>query len=121
MDKNFDFNMVGKQMPYTTPDDFFNQMEKTVMDSVKQEYADNTSRPMKHLRVFSLRNVILTMAAAIAACFMIHLGWQQLQPEDSLEEVDRAFAKLSTADQNYLMEIYEDDVFLDNDDMDATE
>ena len=26
MDKNFDFNQVGKRMPYSTPDDFFAKM-----------------------------------------------------------------------------------------------
>ena len=28
MDKKFDFNQIGKRMPYSTPDNFFDKLEK---------------------------------------------------------------------------------------------
>lgn len=31
----FDFKQVGKRMPYTTPDGFFKDMEKNILEAVK--------------------------------------------------------------------------------------
>ena len=31
MEQNYDFNSVGKKMPYTVPDGFFDQLEENVM------------------------------------------------------------------------------------------
>ena len=30
MEKEFDFNRIGKRMPYTTPEGFFNKMEADI-------------------------------------------------------------------------------------------
>ena len=45
MDTNFDFNKtekfdfskVGKRMPYSTPDDFFKDMEANILEQVKDD------------------------------------------------------------------------------------
>jgi len=37
MDTKFDFKQVGKRMPYTTPDDFFRDMEKNILEAVKED------------------------------------------------------------------------------------
>lgn len=37
MDTDFDFNQIGKRMPYTTPEGFFAQMEANILDAVKEE------------------------------------------------------------------------------------
>ena len=34
MKKDFEFDMVGKRLPYTVPDGFFDQMERNVMAKV---------------------------------------------------------------------------------------
>lgn len=31
MEKNFDFNKIGKRMPYTVPEGFFDEMERDIM------------------------------------------------------------------------------------------
>ena len=33
----FDFKQVGKRMPYTTPDGFFKDMEKNILEAVKDD------------------------------------------------------------------------------------
>ena len=51
MDANFDFNKtekfdfgkVGKRMPYSTPDDFFKDMEANILNAVK----DDTPQPVR--------------------------------------------------------------------------
>ena len=42
MDKNFDFNQVGKRMPYSTPDDFFAKMQNDILDAVQDMPQKNT-------------------------------------------------------------------------------
>ena len=39
MNKDFDFDKVGKRMPYQVPDCFFDQLESNVMQEVKSEVA----------------------------------------------------------------------------------
>lgn len=35
MSKDFDFNRIGKRLPYTTPEGFLDDMEKQVWERVK--------------------------------------------------------------------------------------
>ena len=37
MKEKFDFDRIGKRMPYTTPDGFFDDMENSIMQCIKQE------------------------------------------------------------------------------------
>ena len=39
MNKDFDFDKVGKRMPYQVPDSFFAQLESNVMQEVKSAVA----------------------------------------------------------------------------------
>ena len=41
--EKFDFGKVGKRMPYSTPDDFFKDMETNILEAVK----DDTPQPLK--------------------------------------------------------------------------
>lgn len=36
MKADFDFDKVGKRMPYTVPDDFFTEMENNIWKEVKK-------------------------------------------------------------------------------------
>lgn len=46
MESNFDFNKIGKRMPYTTPDGFFDSLETDIL---------NRTRTKKH------KSVIITL------------------------------------------------------------
>lgn len=127
MDTNFDFNKtgkfdfgkVGKRMPYSTPEGFFKEMEANILEQVKNETQPVRIQPKKR----SLRKVIWTAAIAVAASVAVLLvlnidfsasSSQPSQVNNGIQEVDQAFAQLSSADQAYLLSVYQEDVFLNN-------
>lgn len=127
MDTNFDFNKtgkfdfgkVGKRMPYSTPEGFFKEMEANILEQVKNETQPVRIQPKKR----SLRKVIWTAAIAVAASVAVLLvlnidfsasSSQPSQVNNGIQEVDKAFAQLSSADQAYLLSVYQEDVFLNN-------
>ena len=111
--EQFDFNDVGKRMPYQVPDGFFSSMEEKIM----QQVADN---PMEEAPVHSKSRVkilwrTLISTAAVAA---IVIGlWVVFHPKDSaaadFANVEKAFDRLSPEDQAFLLQVYEDDAFMD--------
>ena len=128
MDTNFDFNktgkfdfdQVGKRMPYSTPEGFFKEMEANILEQVKNDKpAPVRIQPKKR----SLRKVIWTAAIAVAASVAVLLVLNidfaaphsslPSQVDNEMQAVDQAFAQLSSADQAYLLSVYQEDVFLD--------
>lgn len=128
MDTNFDFNKtekfdfgkVGKRMPYSTPDDFFKEMEANILEQVKDDKQVPVRRQLKKR---PLMKVIWTAAMAVAASvavllvlnidFMAPHSSLPSQADNEMQAVDQAFAQLSSADQAYLLNVYQEDVFLD--------
>ena len=108
MEQNYDFSRIGKQMPYTVPDGFFDELEENVMAAVKTKKA-------KVIRMTILK------AIAIAACVALFLVVKKVLPQgndtvaDDFDSVELAFSNLSTDDQDYLLEVYQEEIFLDND------
>lgn len=123
MDTNFDFNKtgkfdfgkVGKRMPYSTPDDFFKDMEANILEQVK----DDKPKPVRiQPKKRPLMKVIWT-AASVAVLLVLNIDFsasssQPSQVNNGIQEVDQAFAQLSSADQAYLLSVYQEDVFLNN-------
>jgi len=116
MEQNYDFNSVGKKMPYTVPDGFFDQLEEQVMNEVKAEPA-KVKKPMKAVRI-AIRTLL-----AVAACVALFLVVKKALPQgddtitDDFTSVELAFNNLSTEDQDYLLEVYQEEAELiyDND------
>lgn len=100
--KEFDFDKIGKRMPYTTPDGFFDQLEEDVWKEVKND------RPAK-LRL--LMRGVLAVAASIALVLVIHMNFSKQRPA-TINDVDQAFSQLTTDDQAYLVNVYQEDVFI---------
>ena len=122
MEQNFDFNRIGKQMPYTVPDGFFDQLEENVMkawnvDHNKREEKSSSSGKGKTIRI-----AIHTLLA-VAACLALFLIVKKALPQrndaaiDDFTNVELAFNNLSTEDQDYLLEVYqeEEELIYDND------
>ena len=126
MDTNFDFNntekfdfsKVGKRMPYSTPDDFFKEMEANILEQVK----DDKPKPVRiQPKKRPLMKVIwaAAMAASVAVLLILHIDFAAphsslpSQADNEMQAVDQAFAQLSSADQAYLLNVYQEDVFLD--------
>ena len=120
MDKQFNFEQVGKRMPYNVPDGFFDQLEQNVMAEVKPDDIA-TEKPKQKARTVKMAiRTILAAAAAVALFFVVtkNLPSDDTQA-DTFANVELAYNNLSTEDQEFLMEVYEEDVFLiENEEMD---
>lgn len=128
MDTNFDFNKtekfdfgkVGKRMPYSTPDDFFKDMDANILEQVK----DDKPKPVRiQSKKRPLMKVIwaaaMAVAASVAVLLILNIDFAAphsslpSQADNEMQAVDQAFAQLSSADQAYLLDVYQEDVFLD--------
>lgn len=121
---NFDFNKIGKRMPYSTPEGFFDTMEDDIMKRIHDlpsaesptdnladtEQADTIAAhtPSK-VRTIALR--IMAAAAVIALAFIVSMKTGS-KPADTMDEVDKAFSQLSTADQQFMLSVYQADIFM---------
>ena len=128
MDTNFDFNKtgkfdfgkVGKRMPYSTPEGFFKEMEANILEQVKNDKPKPVRiQPKKRPMVKVVWAAALAVAASVAAVFVLNIDFsasssQPSQVNNGIQEVDQAFAQLSSVDQAYLLDVYQEDVFLNN-------
>lgn len=117
MERNFNFENIGKQMPYTVPDGFFEQLEANVMGEIA---AHKDSQSEKTATIHPLRKhwkrILLAAAAAVALFVVVQKNLPKNNVEtDDFASVELAFNDLSTEDQDYLMEIYQEDFLIDND------
>lgn len=111
MKEEFDFKKTGKRMPYTVPDNFFAEMEENVWQEVsRQEPAASPKRKFTYIRM-AIKSVA-AVAAVVALFFLFNTGLSD-DATGELSDVELAFANLSTEDQAYLLEVYQDDIFMD--------
>ena len=128
MDANFDFNKtekfdfgkVGKRMPYSTPDDFFKDMEANILEQVKDDKPKPVRvQPKKRPLMKVIWAAAMAVAASVAVLLILHIDFAAphsslpSQADNGIQAVDQAFAQLSSADQAYLLNVYQEDVFLD--------
>lgn len=112
MEQNYDFSRIGKQMPYTVPDGFFDKLEENVMNEVK-------AQPTK--KKATIVRMAIRAALTVAACIALFLVVKKMLPQgtdtgtDDFENVELAFNNLTTDDQDYLLEVYQEELFLEND------
>ncbi len=128
MDTNFDFNktgkfdfdQVGKRMPYSTPEGFFKEMEANILEQVKDDKQVPVRRqPKKRPLMKVIWTAAMAVAASVAVLLVLNIDFmaphssQPSQADNEMQAVDQAFAQLSSADQAYLLNVYQEDVFLD--------
>ena len=112
MEQNYDFSRIGKQMPYTVPDGFFDKLEEIVMNEVKAQTAKTKKATVIRLAIRA--------AIAVAACIALFLVVKKVLPQgqdaaiDDFENVELAFNNLSIEDQDYLLEVYQEELLLEN-------
>jgi len=130
MDANFDFNKtekfdfgkVGKRMPYSTPDDFFKDMEANILEQVKDDKPKPVRiQPKKRPLMKVIWAAAMAVAASVAVLLVLNIDFAAphsslpSQADNEMQAVDQAFAQLSSADQAYLLDVYQqEDVFLDD-------
>ena len=94
MEQNYDFSRIGKQMPYTVPDGFFDKLEENVMNEVKAQTAKTKKATVIRMAIRA--------AIAVAACIALFLVVKKVLPQgqyaaiDEFENVELAFNNLST-------------------------
>ena len=128
MDTNFDFNktgkfdfdQVGKRMPYSTPEGFFKEMEVNILEQVKDDKQVPVRRqPKKRPLMKVIWTAAMAVAASVAVLLVLNIDFMAphsslpSQADNEMQAVDQAFAQLSSADQAYLLNVYQEDVFLD--------
>ena len=116
MEKTFDFEKIGKRIPYTVPDDFFAKLEENVMDEVKGQKTETEAKTKRKKTVIIAIRSFLAVAAAIALFFVVQ---PMLTPKDTISaddyaSVELAFNNLSTDDQDFLIAVYENEEFIND-------
>ena len=101
--ESYNFDKIGKKMPYRVPDTFFDELENTIMIEVQKR-----QNKRNILKIF-YRSVAV---AATIALLMIVGGSGTKNDMTDFAEIAQAFDNLSEADQTYLLEIYQDDIFI---------
>ena len=119
--EKFDFDQVGKRMPYSTPDDFFKDMEANILEQVKDDKPKPVRiRPKKRPLMKVIWAAAMAVAASVAVLLILNIDFAAphsslpSQADKEMQAVDQAFAQLSSADQAYLLDVYQEDVFLDD-------
>lgn len=104
MKKEFDFNNIGKREPYTVPENFFTELEYKIESVTVKKTVP---------RILSWRYILsaITSVAAIAA-IVLTIGLHNVSNRYDLDDVEQRFTHLSESDQNYLLEIYQEDILL---------
>lgn len=106
MTKNFNFDNIGKRLPYTMPPETFNEMEANVFATLKQD-----KRRKKSYRIIRWSS-IAGIAVAASVALLLTIAPTMTVQDDLLTQIDHAYANLSETDQEFLIEISQDDIFL---------
>lgn len=104
MEQKFDFDSIGKKMPYTVPDALFSEIESNVLKALEPERRRKAFRRVLSRAVYA--------AVGSAACVAVLIAVRPPSSGDALGEIDNAYACLSEADQQYLLDVYQEDVFI---------
>lgn len=122
MKQTFDFKQIGKRMPYRVPNGFFQKMERNVLDAVAEKATERKPamaerKPLQAKRfVFTrLAKYVAAVAASVVVLLAVNMKFFYVAAPTDMQDVEAAFDQLSLSDQECLVELYQEDVFLDND------
>lgn len=100
---SYNFDKIGKKMPYRVPDTFFDDVENTIMINMRKR--------QNRRNVFKIFYRIIAVAATLAL-FLVIGSPDTTNHKTDFAEIAQAFDNLSEADQTYLLEMYQDDIFI---------
>lgn len=118
MKDTFDFDKIGKRMPYRTPDGFFDKMEEDVMNRLKEQDSLFNAKVTMKKPVRSYKLIVRSLASVAAVAIIALVIGSVLKEETSSSVVGTAdliqvFNQLDDADQLELLSTYQSDVFMD--------
>lgn len=108
MERKFDFDRIGKRMPYKAPEGFLDELEASIWKEVQKESAQTPKRKTHHWRIYA---GVLAVAASITILFVFSPIFHKEQT-CSFSAVEQAFSRLSQEDQAYILTVYQEDIFL---------
>ena len=109
MGKDFDFDQIGKRMPYRKPEGFLDEMEADIWEKVQ----GGLSQTQRH-RTYRLGILAASLAAAASIALVLVFSPAIRKEQDGFSKVERAFAGLSQEDQEYMIEVYRNDIFMND-------
>lgn len=103
-----EFDNIGKREPYTVPAGFYESLERKII-------AGTVGSPKKKRNTQRWILTAISSAAAIAVIVIMFAmpknNYAPITP-CSIEDVEMRFAQLQPSDRDYLIETYEEDIFL---------
>lgn len=109
MEKNFDFDSIGKRMPYRMPENLLQDMEASVMEEINRDKRQKKAKE-EFLQFHNLFRQLVA-AAAVAILFIVCYNTIPTKPQNSYADIDRAFDNLSYDDQAFMIDTYNNDAF----------
>lgn len=100
---NYSFDKIGKRMPYRVPETFFDDIETRILAETR------SPRKSRNILKFAYRG--LAVAASLTLLF-IATNPDVFSHKTDFAEVAQAFDNLSDADRAFLLDIYQDDIFI---------
>ena len=119
MKDTFDFDKIGKRMPYRTPDGFFDKMEEDVMNRLKEQDSLFNAKVTMKKPVCSYKLIVRSLASVAGGVAIIALVIGSVLKKKTSSSVVgtadliQAFNQLDDADQLELLSTYQSDVFMD--------
>lgn len=114
MEKEYDFNRIGKRMPYSMPEGFFDMVQHNVLaEVVVEEAARKAKRKTMRMRVCGI-----VAAVAASVCLVVGVATtggnatHEPRQQASMAKVDKAYDNLSAEEQAEIASTYENDVYL---------
>lgn len=95
-------------------------MEADILEQVRDDKPEPVRiQPKKRPLMKVIWAAAMAVAASVAVLLVLNIDFMAphsslpSQADNELQAVDQAFAQLSSADQAYLLNVYQEDVFLD--------
>lgn len=109
MEKDFRLEKIGKRMPYRMPEGFMEEMKTNVLQGIQSDCV-----PQRAQSRFALGILFRSAVAAAAAVTLFVISFSTMQPKkaNGYSDVEKAFDNLSYEDQSFMLETYNDDVFV---------
>ena len=92
-------------MPYSIPEGFFEEMEENVREEIGKQ-------PEIGLDAGKHSPTALRWVAAACAAILAAVGIGLIKYQNAYDDEEHAFQQLSEEDQDFLLAVYQDDIFI---------
>lgn len=108
---------ISKRMPYSVPAGYFDTLNAEIMQQLAQQAP--AEKPNSRKRLWRIITATLSTAAVVTIAAVITHNY--LAPPTTAEkianydqQIDQAFNHLSQTDQDYLLSVYQDNLYIDD-------